>query len=51
MKYSLDLPPYIATVDCSFFVLHQLFKIMARTVEKKWFTEDSSDYLSIIEAG
>ena len=35
IMYSLDLLPYVATADCLFFVLHQLFKITERTIEKK----------------
>ena len=51
MIYILDIPPYVATVDCPFFVLHKFLKIMARTVERKWFKEDLSNYPSIIETG
>ena len=51
MIYSLDTPLYVATVDWSFFSFVNFFKIMARTVEKKWSTEALSKYPSRIETG
>ena len=33
------------------FVLHRILKIMARTVENKWFTEEWGDYPYIINTG